>query len=317
MKSNSCQNHNSMPEPQDQKIAVLIPCLNEEKTIRKVILDFKRELPSAAIYVYDNNSTDQTSHIARQTQAEVRQEIHAGKGNVVRSMFRNIAADIYILVDGDDTHEAHDVHELLKPVRENRVDITVGNRLKSATTESITFTHIVGNKILRWVLNTLFHSNFQDILSGFRVMNKRFVKTSPILARGFEVETEMTIHALERGYTMQEVPIQYRARPQGSHSKIREFHDGIRILSTIFIILRDYRPVLFFSLFACLFYIPGLLCGYIVTTEYIATGLVLRLPTAVLAVGLMLVGVIVTLSGFIIATINKRFSELQDIIEKK
>lgn len=298
-------------------LAILIPCYNEAVTIAKVVRDFKSTLPEATVYVYDNASTDQSASLAQQAGAIVRFESQRGKGNVVRRMFQEIEADVYIMVDGDATYQADEVHRLIQPILANQADMVVGNRLAFATTESLTWLHHFGNRLLLTILNTFFRAHFQDILSGYRVMSKRFVKNVPLLAQEFEVETELTIQALEKNYTVVEQPVHYYARPDGSESKIRTFRDGFKILLTIFWILRDYRPMTFFPLIASIFLIAGLIGGLRVTIEFIQTGLVLHFPTAILAVGCILMGSLIILTGFIISTINRRFNELDEILKKR
>ena len=231
-------------------------------------------------------------------------------------MFIDIDADYYVLVDGDDTYVASEALELLKLARTGKYDMVVGDRLRLAQPGSLTTLHLFGNKLFVLVLNSLFRGHFRDIFSGYRVMNRSFVKQVPVVARKFEVEAELTIQALERGYLVAEHAIQYKARPAGSVSKLHTFRDGTKILLSIFQILRDYRPIKFFILLALLFFIPGVITGSIVISEFFRTGLVLRLPTAVLAVGLVLVSVFVALTGFVISTINRRFSELEAAVQK-
>ncbi|MBI2415267.1 MAG: glycosyltransferase [Candidatus Kerfeldbacteria bacterium] len=298
-------------------LALLVPCLNEEKTIAKVIGDFKAQLPTVRVFVYDNGSTDATIAVAEQAGAIVRKEPHKGKGNVIRSMFEEIEADIYIMVDGDDTYPADEIHTLLEPVLLGEADMMVGNRLAKADRENFSWLHHFGNHLLLRILNLLFGADFKDMLSGYRVMNREFVKNIPLLAQEFEVETEMTIQALERKYIVLERAITYRARPVGSISKVRTFRDGYKILLTIFWILRDYRPMTFFPLLSLVFFIPGLIGGISVTVEFFQTGLVLRLPTTILSIGLILVALSVFQTGFIISTINRRFSELDIVLKKR
>ncbi len=304
---------------ENPEIAVIIPCLNEKTTIAKVVGDFKAELPQAKIYVYDNGSTDNSVELAENAGAIVRVEPHKGKGNVVRRMFEEIEADIYIMIDGDDTYPAKEVHHLLKPVVEEGVDMVVGDRLAHTENhkDSISWLHQLGNKFFLLMLNTLFRSNFKDILSGYRVMNRDFVKNIPLLAQEFEVETEMTIQALERRYIVVERPIHYRSRPDGSESKVNTFRDGFKILFTIVWILRDYRPMTFFSIVAGGFLGTGMILGSVIIQEFIQTGEVLRMPTALLSIGLVLIGVFVWLTGFMISTINRRFNELDTLMKKR
>lgn len=302
---------------ENPKIAVIIPCLNEEKTIGKVVTDFKAQLPQATIYVYDNSSNDATVSLATQAGAVVRKEPHQGKGNVVRRMFEDVEADVYIMIDGDDTYPAEEVHHLMKPILDDTADMVVGNRLAYQTQDNFSWLHKLGNHILLGILNMLFGSNFKDMLSGYRIMNRDFVKNIPLLAQEFEVETEITIQALEKRFIVEERPIHYRARPDGSESKVRTFRDGYKILFTIFWILRDYRPMTFFPLLSLIFIIPSITGGIVVLTEFLQTNLVTRLPTAIFSVGLLLVGLYLFLTGFTISTINRRFGELDVVMRKR
>lgn len=299
------------------KIAVLVPCYNEVITIRQVVTDFQKVLPEATIYVYDNASSDDTARVAEAAGAVVRQEWHRGKGNVVQRMFIEIEADYYVLVDGDATYDAADIKKLLPPVQTGQIDMMVGNRLDTPDPHSLTLSHRFGNRLFVMILNSLFRAHFKDIFSGFRVMNRAFVKNVPLTARGFEVEAELTLYALEKGYNIDEQPIVYKARPAGSVSKLRALVDGVKILLTIFNVLRDYRPMTFFSMIAGVFFIPALVLGSVVVREFVHTGLVLRLPSAVLAVGLVLLSVLIMLTGFIISTINRRFAEVDALLQKR
>jgi len=300
----------------DQEISVVIPCYNEEKTIGKVVTDFQKELPNARIIVFDNNSTDNTVKIARDNDADVFFEERQGKGFVIQSIFNKIDADYYIMVDGDDTYTAKDVHKLLRPVQNNKSDMTVGTRLENATNITLKPLHQLGNKIILKSINLLFRSNFKDILSGYRVMNRKFVKSIPILAGGFEVETVLTLQALERGFRIKEIPSKYKESPEGSHSKLKSFRDGSKIMYTIMSILRDYRPMTFFPILAGILIAIGLFFGGIVICEYYETGLIARLPTAVLSVALIIIGCITVITGFVVETINRRFKELQQLNER-
>lgn len=302
----------------EERIAILVPCLDEALTVAQVVQDFKRVLPAATVYVYDNGSTDDTAALAQQAGAVVYTDWHRGKGKVMQRMFSEIEADYYVLVDGDATYVADDVLAMLEPVRSGRIDMMVGNRLDSKLNrDSLTASHRFGNFVFVQILNLLFRAKFKDIFSGYRVMNRSFVKNFPLVAKGFEVEAEMTLFALEKNYNVAEQLITYKLRPASSESKLRTFADGFKILFTIFNLLRDYRPMTFFFIIALVFFIPGLALGLRVTVEYLQTGLVLRLPTAVLAVGLILVSVFVILSGFIISTINRRFAELDALVQKR
>ena len=299
------------------EVVVVIPCYNEEKTIGKVIIDFKRELPDARIIVYDNNSTDHSVKIAKEKGATVMKERKQGKGHVVRSMFTNIDADIYIMVDGDDTYPAEAVHELLKPVIENKADMTVGTRLEKATKKTLKPLHQFGNRLFLVLLRIFFKIKLKDFLSGYRVMTRDLVKTIPVLAMGFEIETELTLQTLERGFRIREIPITYRERPEGSHSKIRTFSDGYKIMFTIISLLRDYRPMTFFPLLALGFFILGGIAGVIVVKGYLATGLVNKMPTAILSITLVILGFISLIGGLIVGAINRKHEELVMFLSRK
>ena len=292
-------------------IAVLIPCYNEELTIAKVIQDFKKELPNAKIYVYDNNSKDNTFNIAKENGAIVRREPRQGKGNVVRSMFRDIDADIYVLVDGDDTYPAEFVHRLIDPVKKGEADVVVGDRHTNGTykNENKRPLHNFGNNLVKVLINKLFNADLNDIMSGYRVFNRKFVKTIPINSTGFEIETEMTLHTLDKRFLIKEIHIEYRDRPEGSYSKLNTFSDGMRVLKTIFWVFKDYKPLAFFSIISLMFFIFGLIIGLPVVDEFIKTSYVEKVPSAILATGLMLFSVISLFSGFILDTIVKQHRE--------
>lgn len=292
-------------------IAVLIPCYNEELTIVKVIQDFKKELPNAKIYVYDNNSKDNTFNIAKENGAIVRREPRQGKGNVVRSMLRDIDADIYVLVDGDDTYPAEFVHRLIDPVKKGEADVVVGDRHTNGTykNENKRPLHNFGNNLVKVLINKLFNAGLNDIMSGYRVFNRKFVKTIPINSTGFEIETEMTLHTLDKRFLIKEIHIEYRDRPEGSYSKLNTFSDGMRVLKTIFWVFKDYKPLTFFSIISLMFFIFGLIIGLPVVDEFIKTSYVEKVPSAILATGLMLFSVISLFSGFILDTIVKQHRE--------
>lgn len=293
------------------KIAVLLPCYNEEKTIEKVVRDFQRELPEAEIYVYDNNSIDNTSALARAAGATVRLSPRQGKGNVVRSMFRDIDADIYIMADGDDTYPAEFVHVLLQPVVEGRADMVIGDRHSngSYSEENKRPLHNLGNHLVKTLINKLFSAKLEDIMTGYRAFNRQFVKNMPVQSEGFEIETEMTLHALDKRFSIVEIPIDYRDRPEGSFSKLNTFKDGMRVIKTVFWIFKDYKPLTFFSSLAILFFLFGLLVGIPVIREYIFTHSVAKMPSAILAVGLMVLSTISLTSGFILDTIVKQHKD--------
>jgi glycosyltransferase involved in cell wall biosynthesis len=287
------------------KIAVLIPCYNEEKTIGKVVSDFKRELPEADIYVYDNNSSDRTSLIAAEHGAIVRKEFRQGKGNVVRSMFREIDADIYVMVDGDDTYPAESVHQLIEPIKRGEANMVIGDRLSNGTyfQENKRPFHNFGNNLVKSLINFLYKSDIKDIMTGYRAFDKLFVKSMPVMSPGFEIETEMSIHALDKKFLIKEVPIDYRDRSEGSESKLNTFSDGWKVLKTIFILFKDYKPFLFFSLWALLFFILGLAVGIPVVVEFIQTKFITRVPSAILAVGLMIFALLSFTCGLILDTV--------------
>lgn len=290
------------------KIAVLIPCYNEEVTIKKVIEDFKKVLPESDIYVYDNNSKDKTAQIARENGAIVVKEPRQGKGNVVRSMFRKIEADYYVMVDGDDTYPAEFVKELLKPIIAGEADMTIGDRLSNGTymSENKRAFHNFGNNLVKGLIGKLFKNDINDIMTGYRAFNKFFVKTMPVLSEGFEIETEMSIHALDKKFLLKEIPIDYRDRPEGSNSKLNTYSDGIKVLRTILSLFKDYKPLPFFSILAGILFIIGLIVGIPVIIEFIETNYITKLPSAVLALGFVLAAVLMLTSGFILDTLVKQ-----------
>ena len=298
----------------DKTIAVLIPCYNESKTVEKVITDFRAALPEADIYVYDNNSTDHTDEIARNAGAIVRYERRQGKGNVIRTMVREIDADCYIMADGDDTYPAEYAPEMARLVLEEQADMVIGDRL-SATyfTENTRPFHNAGNRVVRGLINTLFGSQVHDIMTGYRAFSPLFVKNFPVLSKGFEIETEMTIHALDKNFYLREIPVNYRDRPEGSVSKLNTVQDGIRVIRTIISLFRDYKPLIFFGLVGALFLLVGLLFLIPVLVEYVQTGLVPRFPTLIAALSLMIVGVLLFMVGLILEVIVKKHRQLYEL----
>ena len=292
------------------RIAVLIPCYNEELTIADVISQFRAELPAADIYVFDNNSTDRTVEEARAAGALIFHEKRQGKGYVVQSMFRKINADVYVMVDGDGTYPAPEVHRLIEPILTDEADIVVGSRLHRDATSQITIPNRLGNRFFLYVLNYTLGTRITDMLSGYRAFNRGFVKGVPLFGGGFETETELTIKALNRGFRIVEVPVNLTTRPEGSFSKIRIFRDGFLILNTLLSLFRDYKPLTFFGAVGLLIIALGLIPGIIVVYEFIQTGLVPRLPSAVLAVGLILCGLLLITVGLILHTIVRRSQEL-------
>ena len=264
------------------KIAVLIPCYNESKTVAKVIRDMKKALPEAVIYVYDNNSTDGTDEIARKEGAVVRYEYQQGKGNVIRSMFRDIDAQCYLMVDGDDTYPAEFAAEMCSKVLEKGTDMVVGDRLSSTYfTENKRPFHNFGNSIVRGSINRLFKSNIKDIMTGYRAMSYRFVKTFPVLSRNFEIETEMTIHAIDKNMQVENVVIEYRDRPEGSESKLNTYADGFKVLKTIVKMFKNYKPLEFFSLIAAVLFVVGMVFFIPVLVHFLEVGTVEKIPTLV------------------------------------
>lgn len=294
-----------------EKIAVLIPCYNEELTIEKVVKDFKKELPDADIYVYDNNSKDKTAEIAKNAGAIVKHEYKQGKGNVVRSMFRDIDADVYVMVDGDDTYPAEFVHELIKPIRDGQADMTIGDRLSNGTyqEENKRKFHEFGNNLVKKGINMLFDTKLKDIMTGYRVFNKIFVKNMPVMTPKFEIETEMTLYALDKKYIIKEIPIIYRDRPEGSESKLNTVSDGIKVVKTIFNMFKDYKPFQFFGIIALILLVLGLIAGIPVIIEYVKTAYITKLPSAVLATGLIMLSAIMFQCGLILQTIVKQHKE--------
>lgn len=289
------------------KIAVLIPCYNEEVTIGKVIDDFFKALPQATVYVYDNNSSDATAQIASEHGATVVRETRQGKGNVVRQMFREIEADYYIMVDGDDTYPAEKALDLIMPLVEGRADMTVGDRLSNGSygEENDRAFHGFGNNLVRWLIKVIYGYNFYDVMTGYRAFNKIFVKTMPVMSPGFEIETELSIHAVDKRWRIEDVPIDYRDRPEGSESKLNTFSDGMKVLKCICSLFKDYRPMALFGWLSVIFVALGLIAGVPVIAEFGITGQVPRLPTALLAVALVLCGLLALTAGLILDTVVK------------
>ena len=294
-----------------EKIAVLIPCYNEELTIEKVIKDFRKELPEADIYVYNNNSKDRTKEIAIKNGAIVVDEYKQGKGNVVRSQFRDIEADIYVMVDGDDTNPAEFVHQLIEPVRNGQADMTIGDRLSNGTyqKENKRPFHEFGNNLVKKAINVLFDTKLKDIMTGYRVFNKRFVKNMPVLSPKFEIETEMSLYALDKKYTIKEIPIVYRDRPEGSSSKLNTVGDGIKVVKTIARMFKDYKPFKFFGLIALILFIIGLAIGIPVLVEFFKTAYITKVPSAILATGFMGLAAVSLQCGIVLDTITRQHKE--------
>ncbi len=295
-----------MPEANnDTSIAVLLPCYNEEVTIGKVVRDFKAALPKATVYVYDNNSTDRTAEIAAAEGAIVRREPRQGKGNVIRAMFEDIDADVYVMADGDDTYPADAAPAMVAKVLEG-YDMVIGDRLSSTYfQENKRPFHNFGNRLVRGSINGLFGAHVTDIMTGYRAFSFTFVKTYPVLSRGFEVETEMTIHSLNNNLRLYEMPIQYRDRPEGSVSKLDTVGDGIKVMSTIFRMIREYKPLPLFGGLGLIIGIVGIvLCGT-VTFEFAKTGVVTHFPTLIGAVMLVITGLLLIIAGIILDAMAK------------
>ena len=290
----------------EPSVAVIIPCYNEALTIAKVVDDFKRVLPDAAIYVYDNNSTDGTGDIARAWCAGSRRA-SPGKGNVVRQMMRDIDADYYIMVDGDDTYPAEAAPELLAPLMNDEADMVVGDRLSNGTygEENDRAFHGFGNNLVRFLIKAIYGFEFSDVMTGYRAYNEVFAKSMPVLSPGFEIETELSIHAVDKRWRIAEVPIDYRDRPEGSESKLNTFSDGMKVLMMILSLFKDYRPLALFSLLGLLLCVVGLLFGVPVIWEFAHTGLVPKLPTALLAVAFIFLGMLSFSCGLILDTVVK------------
>lgn len=289
------------------KIAVLIPCYNEAATIEKVVRDFRAALPEAVIYVYDNNSTDHTDEIARAAGAVVRYERRQGKGNVMRTMFRDIEAQCYLMADGDDTYPAQYAPQMVRAVLEDGADMVIGDRLSSTYfTENKRPFHNVGNVLVRKLVNYFFKGNIQDIMTGYRAFSRLFVKTYPVLSKGFEIETEMSIHALDKNFRLVNIPVDYRDRPAGSESKLNTYSDGAKVLATIFRLVKDYKPLVFFSTVALLLAAVALILFVPVFLDYLDTGLVPRFPTLIVACFLFLGGLLTFCCGLILDTVIKK-----------
>ena len=299
----------------NKEIAVLVPCYNEELTIAKVVTNFKKVLPEATIYVYDNNSKDDTDKVALKAGAVVYYEYRQGKGNVIRSMFRNIDADCYIMIDGDNTYPADHAREIANLILENKADMVIGDRLSSTYfTENKRAFHNFGNKAVRFLINKLFKNNVKDIMTGYRGFNKEFVKTFPIQAKGFEIETEMTINALDKNMRIKEIPVNYRDRPYGSKSKLNTIPDGIKVIKTIFSLFKDYMPLKFFGIFSFLTLTISVILFIPVFIEFFQTGLVLKFPTLFVSLVFLLIAVFSFFTGIILDVVNKKNRQLHELM---
>lgn len=285
----------------NQRIAVIVPCYNEELTIGKVISDFKNDIPNCDVYVYDNNSKDRTFEIAQKAGAIVKKEVNQGKGNVVRSMFQDIDADIYIMVDGDDTYPSNEAYKIINAVNEG-YDMVIGDRLSNGSyaSENKRGFHNLGNNLVKTLINSFFKTRYNDILTGYRGFSKRFVKTIPIMSSGFQIETELSIAALVYRYKIKEVPILYRDRPEGSFSKLNTFSDGFKVLFTLFDLYKEYRPLYFFGLWSLFFMFLGLIVGIPVIIEFLNTHFITKLPSAVLAAALFIMMQLLIVLGLVL-----------------
>ena len=291
-----------------------IPCYNESQTIAKVVKDYREALPEAVIYVYDNNSTDHTDEAAREAGAIVRYEYRQGKGNVIRSMFRDIDAECYLMIDGDDTYPAENARSMVNHILSGRADMVIGDRLSSTYfTENKRPFHNTGNRLVRGLINTIFTSDIKDIMTGYRAFNYEFVKSFPILSKGFEIETEMSIHALDKNFKLLEVPVTYRDRPAGSVSKLNTYKDGFRVLKTIARLFRDYKPFAFFGWLGLLCFIIATIFFVPVLQAYFSTGLVAKFPTLIVCSGIYVVSFLLWMSGLILDVIAKKHRQLFEL----
>lgn len=295
-------------------IAVVIPCHNEAQTIRAVVEGFKKNLSEASIHVFDNCSSDGTADVARDAGAIVHLVPARGKGEVVRAMFRDVDASVFVMVDGDQTYPPERARDLIQPIIDGRADMVVGTRLQQSDASVFRPLHILGNTIVGKAINALFDARFSDVLSGYRAFSHRFVKTMPVLSRGFEIETEITLHALEHRIPVLELPIAYGERPRGSESKLHTFRDGYRVLTTIIRLYKDYRPLRFFGFPGAALLLLGVAVGIIVTQEFLELGQVVGVARAVFAVSSCLLGVVAVATGLILETVNRRARELYLLI---
>jgi glycosyltransferase involved in cell wall biosynthesis len=303
--------------PENADIAVLIPCFNEELTIAKVVRDFKQYLPNSIIYVFDNNSTDKSAAFARNAGGMVIKEKRQGKGFVVAAMLEKIQADYYVMVDGDDTYPADCVLDLLDPLFSEEADMVVGHRLNHYSASSFRKFHLSGNRLVCWLINRIFSSHLTDPMSGYRAFTREVADNLPIVASGFDVETEMTLQLLYRHFVVKEIPIVYTARPQGSESKLRTFTDGFRILFKILTLFKAYKPLTFFGSLAILSALLGFLTGVSSLVGFTETGTISNLPLAILAVSFIILSTNLASIGLIVNTLNFRILELTNILMKQ
>jgi glycosyltransferase involved in cell wall biosynthesis len=299
-----------MAAKQQPRIAVLLPCYNEEAAIGATVEGFRRVLPSADIYVYDNNSCDRTREVAAAAGAIVRTETQQGKGCVVRRMFADVEADVYLMADGDLTYDPDSAPEMVRLIMEDQLDMVVGTR-RHDVADAYRGGHVIGNRLFTRLLSGLFGRSFTDIFSGYRTFSRRFAKSFPVLSQGFEIETEMSVHALELRMPVGEIETRYLARPEGSHSKLSTFRDGWRILKTIVTLYRVERPVLFFGGIAALLVVAALILAVPLVSTYLETGLVPRFPTAILVTGMVIVAVLSFFAGLILDTVTRGRREMR------
>jgi glycosyltransferase involved in cell wall biosynthesis len=305
------------PPPDGARVAVLVPCYNEERTIRRVVEDFRRVLPAATVYVFDNASTDATAAEARAAGAVVVREKRRGKGNVIAAMFARVDADYYLMVDGDDTYPAEAAPALLAPLVREEADMVVGQRLATYGAGSFRPLHVFGNKLVRTSINTIFSVRLTDIMSGYRAFTREVALTLPVVASGFDVETEMTLQLLYRRFVIHEVPVEYRARPEGSVSKLRTIEDGALVLLKILGVLKAYKPLTFFGSLAILAAAVGLVVGYFPVKEYLTDRWVYSVPKAVLAASCMLLSAVLAAMGVLLHTLNFRILEMTNILVRQ
>ena len=297
-------------EPVTRTVAIAIPCYNEAVTIAQVIADFRRALPGASIHVFDNRSADATARIAVQAGAQVHFVPEPGKGEVVRAIFRDLETDVIVLVDGDGTYPAARAHDLVAPILEGRAEMTVATRLEDHHAESFRALHVAGNRLVLRCINLLFGTQLSDVFSGYRAFSRRFAKTMPVLSSGFEIETEITLHALEHRKAIVEIPVDYGARPEGSVSKLSTLRDGGRVVATLLRLYKDYRPLTFFGIPGGLLLAAGVIAGAMTVGEFLDSGRVVGIARAIFAVACCLLGTVSLVAGFILDTVNRRAREL-------
>ena len=300
--------------PRTSRIVILIPCLNEEGTIAKVVQDFRAQLPEAEVIVFDNGSGDRTVELGLQAGAVLMSEKRRGKGHVVQAMFQHVEADVYVMVDGDDTYPADRVRDLLSPVLLGEADMSIGSRMMADSRSAMSPTSRIGNNFFRIVINWIFGTRLTDILSGYRCLSRTLVKSLPLFVKGFEVEAEITIKSLERGFRLVEVPVDLRSRHEGSFSKIRALRDGLSILGTIFSLFRDYKPLTFFGSVGIVFFVLGLAPGAYALSANSTAPQPFPVLLGILSVGLGLIGALLVAVGLILHTVNRRFQELEHLM---